>query len=178
MTFGVSSTSSGFIWECPGCVFLLGDYQAVHPRRCFSGRVAQQVSLARRPSSRAGYQSMWLVFRQWCRSEGHSISHPSLHKIADFLFWLRRYRRLSVSSVMGYGSMLSALFKSILPEISISPVLHVLLWSFQAEAPSREVCPPSWDLNIVSSFLRSSSFQPWTSISLRDLTRRTLFLLR
>ena len=85
---------------------------------------------------------------------------------------------VSVSSVMGYGSMLSAVFKSVLPEISISPLLHVLLWSFQAEAPSREVRPPSWDLNIVSSFLRSSSFQPWTTISLRDLTRRTLFLLR
>ena len=67
----------------------------------FSRRVARQVSLARRPSSRAGYQSKWLVFRQWCRSEGHSISHPSLPKIADFLFWVRRYRRLSVSSVMG-----------------------------------------------------------------------------
>ena len=74
--------------------------------------------------------------------------------------------------------MLSAVFKLVLPESSISPLLHVLLWSFQAEAPSREVRPPSWDLNIVSSFLRSSSFQPWTTISLRDLTRRTLFLLR
>ena len=47
VTLCVGSISSGFIWECPGCVFLLGDYQAVHPRRCFSGRVAQQVSLAR-----------------------------------------------------------------------------------------------------------------------------------
>ena len=53
---------------------------------------------------------------------------------------------------MGYGSMLSAVFKSVLPVISISPVLHVLLWPFQAEAPSREVRPPSWDLNIVSFF--------------------------
>ena len=52
----------------------------------FSKHVAQQVSLARRPSSRAGYQSKWLVFRQWCRSEGHSISRPSLSKIADFCF--------------------------------------------------------------------------------------------
>ena len=52
-----------------------------------------------------------------------------------------------------------------------------LLRSFQAEAPIREVRPPSWDLNIVSFFLRSSSFQPWTTFSLRDLTRRTLFLL-
>ena len=142
----------------------------------FSRRVVQQVSLARRPSSRAGYQSKWLVFRHWCRLEGHSISHPSLPKIADFLFWLRHYRRLSVSSVMGYRSMLSAVFKSVLPEISISPVLHVLLRSFQAEAPIREVRPLSWDLNIVSSFLRSSSFQPWTTISLRDLPRRSLFL--
>ena len=55
-------------------------------------------------------------------------------------------------------------------------MLHVLLWSFQAEAPIREVRPPSWDLNIVSSFLRSSSFQPWTTFSLRDLTLRTFFL--
>ena len=31
--------------------------------RGFSKRVAQQVSLARRPSSRAGYQAKWLVFR-------------------------------------------------------------------------------------------------------------------
>ena len=74
---------------------------------------------------------------------------------------------------MGYRSMLSAVFKSVLLEISISPVLHVLLRSFQAEAPIREVRPPSWDLNIVSSFLRSSSFQPWTTFSLRDLTLRT-----
>ena len=143
----------------------------------FSRRVAQQVSLARRPSSRAGYQSKWLVFRQWCRSEGHSISRPSLPKIADFLFWLRRSRRLSVSSVMGYRSMLSAVFKSVLPEISTSPVLHGLLRSFQAEAPIREVRPPSWDLNVVLSFLQSSSFEPLTTISLRDFTRKTLFLL-
>ena len=68
-------------------------------------------------------------------------------------------------------------FLSVLLEISISPVLQVLLQSFQAEAPIREVRPPSWDLNIVSSFLRSSSFQPWTTISLRTLTRRPLFLL-
>ena len=143
----------------------------------FSRRVAQQVSLARRPSSRAGYQSKWLVFRQWCRSEGHSISLPSLPKIADFLFWLRRSCRLSVSSVMGYRSMLAAVFTSVLPEISTSPVLHDLLRSFQAEAPIREVHPPSWDLNVVLSFLRSSYFEPLSTISLRDLTRKTLLLL-
>ena len=143
----------------------------------FSKRVAQQVSLARRPSSHGGYQSKWLVSRQWCRSEGHSISRPSLAKIADFLFWLRRSHRLSVSAVMGYRSMLSAVFKSILPEISSSPVLHDLLRSFHVEAPVREVRPPSWDLSTVLDFLRSSSFEPLSATFLRDLTRKTLFLI-
>ena len=40
----------------------------------FSKHVAQQVSFARQPSSHAEYQSKWLVYQRWCRSEGHSIS--------------------------------------------------------------------------------------------------------
>ena len=133
--------------------------------------------MARLPSLRAGSQSKWLVFRQWCHSKGHSISRPSLAKIADFLFWLRRSRGLSVSAIMGDRSMLSAVFKSILPEISSSPVLHDLLRSFQVEAPVREVRPPSWDFPSVLNFLRSSPFEPLSSASLRDLTRKTLFLI-
>ena len=168
------SVSSGSVQTVSSCLETIKRFTRAGG---FSKRVAQQVSLARRPSSRAGYQSKWLVFRQWRRSEGHSISRPSQPKIADFLFWLRRSRRLSVSSVMGYRSMLSAVFKSVLPEISTSPVLHDLLRSFQVEAPIREVRPPSWDLTIVLTFLRSSSFEPLTTISLRDLTRKTLFLL-
>ena len=93
------------------------------------------------------------VFRQWCRSEGHSISRPSLTRITEFLFWLRHSRQLSVSFIMGYRSMLSAVFKSVLPEISSSPVLQDLLRSFQVEAPIREVRPPSWDLTTVFIFL-------------------------
>ena len=59
-----------FIWECPGCVFMLGDYQVVPCAGGFSRRVAQQVSLTRRPSSRAGYQSKWLVFRHGVHRKG------------------------------------------------------------------------------------------------------------
>ena len=78
---------------------------------------------------------------------------------------------------MGHCSMLSAVFKLILPEISSLPVLHDLLRSFQVEAPVREVRPTSWDLPSVLNFLRSSPFEPLSSASLRDLTRKTLFLL-
>ena len=142
----------------------------------FSRHVAKQTALARRPSSRAGYQAKRFVDRKWCTSEGHSISRPSLPKIADFLFWLRRSKNLSVSAVMGYCSMLSAVFRSVLPDISTSPVLHDLLRSFRVEAPVRSGTLPSWDLLKVLEFLKSPVFEPLHQASLRDLTRKTLFL--
>ena len=51
----------------------------------FSSAVAEQSSLARRPSSRAIYQRRWSIYRSWCRENGHSISRPTLAKVADFL---------------------------------------------------------------------------------------------
>ena len=94
----------------------------------FSG-VASQVGLARRASSRTNYQLKWSTFRSWCRAKGHLISRP-LSKVADFLLWLHRHRKLSVSSIMGYRSMLSAVFHFQLPGLSSHPVLRDLLRSF------------------------------------------------
>ena len=143
----------------------------------FFSRVAKQLGFARRSSSRAVYQSKWLVYRGWCRGEGHSISRPTLPKVGDFLLWLHHTRKLSVSAVMGYRSMLSAVFRFKLPEISTSLVLQDLLRSFQVAAPSHSIQPPSWDLNKVLTYLRSSTFEPLQSVSLRSLSKKTLFLV-
>ena len=78
---------------------------------------------------------------------------------------------------MGYRSMLSAGFRSVLPEISTSAVLHDLLRSFRVEAPIRSVTPPAWNLLTVLEFLKSPIFEPLRQASLRDLTRKTLFLI-
>ena len=133
--------------------------------------------MARRPSSRAGYQSKWMIYRRWFHSEGHSITRPSLPKIADFLFWLRRSRKLSVSAILGYRSMLAAVFRFKLPEISTSPILQDLLCSFKVEVPIRGVRPPPWDLEVVLRYLRSSTFETLSSVSLRSLTKKALFLI-
>ena len=61
----------------------------------FSSAVAEQSSLARRPSSLAIYQVRWSIYRSWCHEHGHSVSRPTLAKVADFLYWLR-YTRVSV----------------------------------------------------------------------------------
>ena len=57
---------------------------------------------------------------------GCSVSGPSIAKIADFLLFLRKGRRLSVSTVMGSRSTLASVFKYELPVLRGSFVLHVL----------------------------------------------------
>ena len=49
----------------------------------FSSAIAEQSSLARRPSSRAVYQVRWSISHGWCHSNGHSVSNPTLAMVAD-----------------------------------------------------------------------------------------------
>ena len=143
----------------------------------FSSAVAEQSSLARRPSSRAVYQARWSVYRDWCHSNGHSVSRPTLAKVADFLYWLRFSRGLSVSSLRGYRSALSAVFCFHLPSLSSDPVIRNLLRSFRLSSAERVMRPPAWDLSKVLTYLVSPAFEPLSRASFRTLTMKTLFLL-
>ena len=46
------------------------------------------------PSSCAVYQVRWSISREWYHTNGHSLSRPTLAKVADFLYWLRYTRGL------------------------------------------------------------------------------------
>ena len=143
----------------------------------FSSSVAAQASLACRSSSRKAYQLKWSVYRSWCQSHGHSISRPSLSKVADFLCWLQSSRSLSVFSIKGYCSMLSAVFRFHLLSLSSHPVIRDLLRSFCLVSVERQLRPPVWDLSEVLRFLNSSTFEPLSRAPLRALTQKVLFLL-
>ena len=176
-TTPLPSIPSGGVKAVASCLETIQRFAQSQGFSNFSKHVVKQSALARRTSSQTGYQARWAVFRKCSHDKGHSVSRPSLQKIADFFFWLRRTRKLSVSAVMGYRSMLSTVFHTVLPEISSSSVLHDLIRSFKVEAPSRGVHPPSWDLLRVLTYLRSPVFEPLHQSSLRDLSRKTLFLL-
>ena len=143
----------------------------------FSSAVAEQSSLARRPSSRALYQHRWSIYRSWCHDHGHSVSRPTLAKVADFLYWLRFIKGLSVSSLRGYRSALSAVFRFHLPSLSSDPVIRDLLRSFRLSSAERVLRPPAWDLSKVLQYLVTSAFEPLSRASFRALTLKTLFLL-
>ena len=103
----------------------------------FSRSVARRLGQARRQSSVANYQSKWLTYRRWCSEQGHSVSQPSVSKVADYLVWLWEEQGLSLSSIKGHRSMLSSVFQFKLPALGEDRVLHDLVCSFAVERPRR-----------------------------------------
>ena len=92
--------------------------------------------------------------------EGHSISNPTIPKVADFLLWLWKLKGLSLSAIKGYRSMLSSVFKFKLPELFTHHVLRSLLRSLSLEAPRKPLAPPPWDLDVVLRHLMSEAYEP------------------
>ena len=113
----------------------------------------------------------------WYRRHRHSVSRPSFPKFASFLLYLRRYLSLSYSSIASYHSMLSGVFRFVLPGLSSHFVLRDLLRSFSLERPVFSPRVPPWDLSSVLSFPRVPTFEPLSSCSLRVLSRKVLFLV-
>ena len=132
----------------------------------FSRQVARQLGLARRQSTRRLYQHRWTVFREWCRKRGHSISRPSIPKVADFLLFLFKKRGLSVSSIRD-TVLCFPLFSDL--------VSHSSPFFIQRPLPASR--SPSWDLAKVLKALSVAPFEPLGSTSLWNLALKTLFLV-
>ena len=143
----------------------------------FSARVAAQLARSRRKSSLDSYQSKWKLYRSWCTIKGHSVSNPSVPKIAEFLLWLWEKKKFSLPTVKAYRSMLTAVFKFKIPTLSEDPFLKDLVKSFAIERPRSRRSFPDWDLNKVLSFLSSERFEPLEEKDLRTQTMKVLFLV-
>ena len=142
----------------------------------FSATVAGQLALCRRKSTRLNYQARWRKFRQWCRDFHHRSSEPIIPK-AEFLTFLFKTEKAAVSTIKGHRAMLLSVFKFCLPEISSSPILKDLVRSFEISAPRSLHHSPPWDLDKVLEYLSGPSFEPLAEASLRNKTRKALFLL-
>ena len=147
----------------------------------FSAAVARQLTICRRRSTRVNYQAKWAIYHAWCHCHGHSVSRPMVLKVADFLLYLRRSFSLSYSSIASYPasyrSMLSGVFRFVLPELSSHFILHDLLRSFRLERPLPSSQVPPWDLFGCSTFCVVLVSNLWTLCSLRDLMQKVLFIV-
>ena len=93
------------------CSFMHGDCAAICATlKGLSRGIARQLLMCRRSSSRRLHQYCWECYRCWCSDCGHSVSNPSVAKIADFLMFLRAKKHLSVPTIHRYHSTLSLVF--------------------------------------------------------------------
>ena len=173
----LASVSSSFPGSQSAQASCLATLQRFPRAAGFYSAVAEQSSLARRPSSRAVYQVRWSIYREWYHNNGHSVSRPTLAKVADFLYWLQYTRGLSVSSLSGYSSVLSAVFRFHLPSLSSDPVIRDLLRSFRLSSAERVLRPPAWDLSTVLTYFVSPAFVPLSQASFRALTLKTFIII-
>ena len=98
------------------------------------------------------YEVKWSYYRQWCRSEGYSISRPTLR------LWISCFGSVRLRSCL--SPLFWVIFRCIrlysafkLPEISSSSFLKDLLRSFKVDAPVRPIHPPPCNLDAVLHFL-------------------------
>ena len=82
-----------------------------------------------------------------------------------------------VSSLHGYRSVLSAVFRFHLPSLSSGPVIRNLLRSFRLSSAEHGLRPPAWDLSLGLKYFVSPAWEPLSQASFHALTLLPLFLL-
>ena len=142
----------------------------------FSSAIAEQSSLARRPSSRAVYQVRWSIYHRLCHSNGHSISNPTFAMLAVSCVtyghqgpWCVLPAWLQFSFICGFPFSPSILvFGS-----GASDFVTLLPTLFSG------VCATSPYLGLVygAAYLVSPAFEPLSQAYFRALPLTTLFLL-
>ena len=147
-------------------------------KKKFSSRVASLVAKARRTSTSIVYNAKWKVFSDWCAEREISSVSPSLQHIADFLVFLFLDKKLAVSTVKGYRSMLSNTlgFRG-LTTIGSDPTISELIRSFELSRPVSRSLTPKWDLSCVLWSLTKAPYEPLSKASMSHLTWKTVFLL-
>ena len=143
----------------------------------FSENTARCITKSVRGSTNAIYNSKWGIFEAWCCKRKIDPVKVSIHRIADFLTE-KREGGLSATTIEGYRSAISNTLKHTSGlDLGLDSYISALLRSFRLEDTKRRNPSPPWDLSLVLTVLRSKPFEPIRSISMKNLTLKTVFLL-
>ena len=144
----------------------------------FSEKVASRIAQSRRTSTRNVYDAKWRVFSYWCKSKSIDPQCPTMNNLASYFLFLFEEKKLAVSTIKGYRSMLSNTLKFKGGEkIGSDPFLSELMRSFELDRPVIRSLTPKWDLSCVLWSLTKEPYEPLTGASLKFLTLKTVFLL-
>jgi len=147
----------------------------------FSPEVINRLSSSRASSTRKQYKSKWTAFVAWAEKcqPPRDASVPSVSLLADFLEHLFSVKEISPNSIANYKSAVLYYWKqSVGFEVpGDDSVLRDLLSSFKREKPPAPRTVVPWNLKLVLEVFRSEKFLDYSTISDKELTLKTVFLI-
>lgn len=151
--------------------------QALRKKR-FSSRASLLIASARRQSTRTVYEAKWRVFSEWCARRKIDPLDPSPRRLADFFVFLFDTKKLSVSTIKGYRSMISHTLSFRKKSSACSdPIISELIRALELKRPVSRSLTPKWDLSCVLWSLTKAPYEPISQASLLHVTWKTVFLL-
>ena len=144
-----------------------------------SEEAANLAAKARRPSTRATYNSRLKQYFSWCR--GHQVSpHKApVGAVAEFLTEQFKRKNAKPRSIRCFRTAIASIhhgFKGGLT-VSSSPTLSSLIkGAFHERTPDRSLVP-AWDLSLALGVVADSPYEPMHLLDLPELTRKTVFLV-
>ena len=131
-----------------------------------------------RESTERNYQSKWSCFRDWCRKKGTDPFKATIPLILRFIVHLFRSGTCTFKTIRSFRAALGEPMRLLGLPFKGNPDIAALLAHYSRKVPvilERE--PPAWNFNVALNYLKSKPFEPLRETSLRELTRKTNFLL-
>ena len=143
-----------------------------------SDDVIDLVEHAHRPGTKRLYKARWDAWCKWCEENDISPVSPSQVKLANYLAFLSKKKKLSASTVKGHRASICTTLRQLgRTSFSDDPLLKDLVKGMllkEARSPRRF---PAWDIFVVLKSLRSFPFEPLDSCELKFLSFKTAFLI-
>ena len=142
----------------------------------FSTDVVHTMQSSIRKSSAGQYDKMWAVFASWCQERGLSPGQAPVNKVLEFLQSLLN-KGMAFRSIGVYRSAISYFHDQVdgLPIGQNRQVCKFMKGVFHKNPPVKTLYP-TWDLNIVLSFLQDRIFVPLERASVQAISTKTVFL--
>ena len=150
--------------------------QALRKKR-FSSKASSLIANARRQSTTTVYDAKWKVFADWCARRKVDPTDPSARRLADFFVFLFEEKKLAISTIKGYRSMISHTLAFRSSKVCSDPSISELMRAMELKRPVSRSLTPKWDLSCVLWSLTKAPYEPLDQASLQFLTWKTAFLL-
>ena len=144
----------------------------------FSRTAAATIARPQRASTLSTYEDKWSKFCDWCHKQSINPLKISVNQLAEFFLFLHKEKEFSPSTLAVYRTAIASTIKSTGgPDFSHNAALSAMLRNFKIERPPTRRLVPQWSLSLVLKGLQQSPFEPLSSVSLKALTYKTVFLI-